>query len=62
MKKILGVFVSVPPLKMWTVESAKNESIKYGSRSEFKRMNRGAFNFLYKRNMIDETAFENNWK
>ena len=38
----------------------KNESRKYGSRSEFKRMNRGAFNFLYKRNMIDEIAFKNN--
>lgn len=62
MKKFLGVFVSVSPLKMWTVESAKNESRKYGSRSEFKRMNRSAFDFLYKRNFISEIAKENNWK
>ena len=44
------------------VESAKNESRKYGSISEFKRMNRSAFNFLYKRNLLDDISKENNWK
>jgi hypothetical protein len=48
--------------KTWTVESAKNESRKYGSKSEFKKMNRSAFNFLYKRNLIDDISKENNWK
>ena len=48
--------------KTWTVESAKNESRKYGSRSEFKIMNMSAFNFLYKRNLLDDISKENNWK
>lgn len=48
--------------KEWTIDSAKTESKKYGSRSEFKRMNRSAFDFLYKRNLIDDIAKENNWK
>ena len=32
------------------------------SEKEFKRMNRSAFDFLYKRNFISEIAKENNWK
>lgn len=46
----------------WTDESLFEESKKYGSRNESKRMNISIFNFLYKRNFISEIAKENNRK
>ena len=46
----------------WTDESLFEESKKYSLRSEFKRMNKSIFNFLYKRNIINEITKENNWK
>ena len=46
----------------WNYESADKENQKYHSRSEFKKNNRSAFDYIYKHNMLDEITHLNGWK
>lgn len=46
----------------WNKETSIEESKKYHSRSEFKKNNRSAFDYIYKHNMLDEIAHLNGWK